>query len=153
MEEAEQRKPEISKKTAQLAIKSRQKLMGEKGEISLIEVLLLPGKGKDEWRKQELDKLSQKEVEGCSFRPQTLNYQSNNVQETHGDKCIDLFSKKPIGWFKDQNVKTSDDMEFEKVEKELKFKPQVNAGVLQSETNVQAIKGMDKVMERMNKAR
>lgn len=58
MEEAEQRKPEISKKTAQLAIKSRQKLMGEKGEISLIEVLLMPGKGKDEWRKQELDKLS-----------------------------------------------------------------------------------------------
>jgi hypothetical protein len=51
-------------------------------------------------------------------------------------------------------VKSRDDIEFEKYEADLKFAPAINKGVKESEIeNVHAVKGMDKVMERMNKAR
>jgi len=46
--------------------------------------------------------LDQREVEDCTFAPKTLNYKGNKVKVmgvTHGDKCIDLYSMKPKGWF------------------------------------------------------
>lgn len=97
-------------------------------------------------------------MDGCTFKPQTLDYVSTGQhrQSTHGDKCIDLYSTKPKGWFKDKPTKDSNDYEFEKATEECTFTPriidptQVDSG---SGSNVQNIRGVDKQMDRMIKAR
>ena len=51
-------------------------------------------------------------------------------------------------------MKHTNDYEFDKMRDDCTFKPQINYGVTQEEEqNVQNIKGMDKMMDRMNKAR
>jgi hypothetical protein len=80
--EQESRRPTISKETTEMALKSRQKLMGTNNnkEVSLIDIFLVPIKRSDEeWRKRELEKLSNKEVEGCTFTPETINYRTDRV--------------------------------------------------------------------------
>jgi len=73
-------------------------------------------------------------MEGCTFSPETLNYKSNIHKSggvTHGDRNLDLYAKKPKGWFKDQKQKTTEDYELE----------------------IDEIPGMDKVRDRMERAR
>lgn len=46
-------------------------------------------------------------MENCTFTPEsyTLNYKGNSNKtggETHGDRNLDLYAKKPKGWFKDR---------------------------------------------------
>lgn len=42
-------------------------------------------------------------------------------QSTHGDKCLDLYSTKPKGWFKEKHYKTNDDYDFEKSKEDCTF--------------------------------
>ena len=62
---------------------------------------------------------------------------------------------KPKNWNKETLNKTSNDYEFEKSKDECTFSPKINKEMSTEEihTNVNAVKGMDKVMERMRKAR
>ncbi len=105
----EDTKPQISKKTAQIANQKRQKLVGEGKEINLIEILLHPGKRQERIQALEETK-NENELKECSFKPKTLKYKgSAMMKETSGDKCIDLFSKVGQGSIRDKHTKTSNE--------------------------------------------
>lgn len=117
-----QSKPQISMKTTKMAENARKKMMGDKKNVNLVEILLHPSKGKDEWIETQKKHIENKEVEGCTFRPQTLDYHTQGArQATHGDKCLDLFSSRPKGWFVEKQVKTTDEQEYEKFKEECTF--------------------------------
>ena len=63
---------------------------------------------------------------------------------------------KQKGWFKDKEFKSTYDLEFEKHKEECTFKPSINdpsnLQVLQ-DGNVEQIRGVNKTMERLAKAR
>jgi hypothetical protein len=73
---------------------------------------------------------------------------------TYGDKCIDLYSRIKKDQYKDKQNKSHADYEFERMKDECLFTPKINDGTeIQSEIEVHQVKGMDKIMERMTKAR
>ena len=103
-------------------------------------------------------------MEGCTFSPETLNYKSNIHKSggvTHGDRNLDLYAKKPKGWFKDQKQKTTEDYELERSQADLKFAPQINDPEIVEKrlqknkqgNKIDEIPGMDKVRDRMERAR
>jgi len=58
-----------------------------------------------------------------------LNYKGSAHKSnaaTHGDRNLDLYSKKPKGWFKEKGQKTSEDYEIERGREELTFNPMIN---------------------------
>lgn len=118
-------KPKISEKTAKLAENKRRKLLGNRGNASLVEILLIP-KNNEAALVQKRKQLEEKEVEGCTFAPKTLNYHSTVQRETHGDKCLDLYASKPKGWAREKGLKTRDDYEYDKHKEELTFRPMIN---------------------------
>ena len=123
-------KPDISEKTTMLADKKRKKLLGGKdtAQVSKVEIFLLPkvDESKIKLKKQQLE---QKEMQGCTFSPETLNYKGSAQKSggvTHGDRNLDLYSKKPKGWFKDRKQKTKEDYEIERGGEDLTFAPVIN---------------------------
>ena len=81
---------------------------------------------------------------------------------THGDRCTDLYSLKKKGWFKERENKKTEDVEIEKSQSELKFKPEtINYEKVVKKLEKQKgqppqidyIPGMDKVRDRMERAR
>jgi hypothetical protein len=68
---------------------------------------------------------------------------------------MDLYSRVKKNQYKDKINKTKDDYEFEKMQEHLKFAPKIKAveEIEQSEIEVSQVKGMDKIMDRMQKAR
>ena len=85
-----------------------------------------------------------------------MDYQTTGQRETHGDKCIDLYSSKPKGWFKEKAYKTAVDYDFEKSKDSCTFAPKINdPSQMQNlgDQNVDAIRGVDNTMDRMQKAR
>ena len=153
-----QDKPHISEKTAQLAQKKRQELLGG-ADVKQVDIFLMPkvDPAKLEAKKKEL---KDKEQEGCTFSPVTINYKGSDQKVTHGDRGKDLYSKKPVGWFKDRGSKTEADYEFERAEKELTFSPQIipddklrQVSRQLAVSKAHTIKGLDKVRDRMERAR
>lgn len=152
-------KPYISNKSAQLAENKRRKMLGERAHnANLVEILLIP-KHNEAYLEEQRKALHDKEVDGCTFAPKTIDYSSTSGQqrETHGDRCLDLYSSKPKGWFKDKETKTMADFEFEKGQEDCLFRPKINdpstLEALNEDANVDQIRGVDKVMDRMVKAR
>src|SRR4051812_2470022 len=96
-----------------MAENKRKKMLGDREGASLVEILLIP-KHNEEYLEEKRKAMKEREVEGCTFAPKTLDYQTQQQRETHGDKCIDLFQSRPKGWFKDKEYKSSDLYEFEK---------------------------------------
>jgi hypothetical protein len=146
----------VSEKSAKLAENKRKKLLGDRQGASLVEILLIPKHNEsklDEQRKQQKDK----EVEGCTFTPQTLKYQGSAQQQTSGDRCLDLYMSKPNGWVKEKGLKTRDDHDYERHKDELTFKPQIKGDAYHQDINVDAnvdqIRHVDKFKDRMEKAR
>lgn len=45
---------------------------------------------------------------------------------THGDRNLDLYSKKHKGWFKERGQKTKEDYEVERGKDDMTFNPQIN---------------------------
>jgi hypothetical protein len=131
-----------------------------------VDIFLIPkvDPAKIEAKKKELDDRDMKE---CTFLPETLNSKKWNKkhpdepQVTHGDRCIDLYSKKPKGWFAERGHKTAEDYEFERSKEELTFSPSLNdhekvQNRLEknfASPKVDQIRGMDKVRDRMERAR
>ena len=71
---------------------------------------------------------------------------------------MDLYSSKPKGWFKEKQMKSQDEYELEKAKDEYQFRPKINdpsavEEILNTDANVDSIKGVDKVMNRMVQAR
>jgi len=102
-----------------------------------------------------------KETDECTFVPKTINYKGHKkqtlMQATHGDRCQDLYSLKPQGWFVSRGEKTHDDYDYERSKEDLTFSPLINdpekvANSLQR-SKVDSIRGMDKVRDRMERAR
>lgn len=144
-------KPKISEKTAKLAAQKRAKVHG-KQNISIVELLLTPAQNQEPLEKIKNEK-SEKEVEECTFKPKTLHYNSG-AQPSHGDKCLDLYSRVPKGVYKDKRMLTKEEYEFERAKEELTFVPKINEGVPQEEgVPTHQIRGVDKQMERLQKAR
>ena len=154
-------KPKISQKTTDLAVKKRGKLLGgiDATQVRQVDIFLIPkmDKGKIEAKKKELE---DREVEGCTFTPTTLNYRTSKTQVTHGDRCMDLYSRKQKGWFKERGHKTQEDYEFERSKGDLTFSPQINdpeqvqrLAKNRESRKVDTIRGMDKVRDRMERAR
>ncbi|TNV85929.1 hypothetical protein FGO68_gene4527 [Halteria grandinella] len=155
-------KPEISDKTSRLADKKRTKLLGgvDPSQVTKVDIFLIPkvDQSKIEAKKKELQ---DREVKDCTFNPVTNNYKNNASKVTHGDRCIDLYSTKQKGWFAGRTEKTMEDYEFERSKEDLKFKPEINnpEQVQRLVTKnfdakkVDGIRGMDKVRDRMEKAR
>lgn len=121
-------RPEISQKTAKLASIKRAKLLEGKdaSQVKSVDIFLIPkvDQTKIEAKKKQLE---DREVQDCTFAPKTLNYKGSTKNGvTHGDRCMDLYAKKPKGWFREKGEKTHDDYEYEKSKDELKFKPTIN---------------------------
>ena len=141
-----------------MAENKRKKLLGDNAgdNVSLVQILLIP-KHNEEYMESKRKELKDREVDGCTFKPQTLDYQTSAQKQTSGDKCLDLNSLKPSGWIKDKVYKTSVDYEFERNKEDCTFKPQINDAQTVQEAlhneNVQQIRGVDKVVDRMQKAR
>ena len=118
-------KPDISKKTSILAEKKRQKLLGgvDTSQVTKVDIFLIPklDQAKIEAKKKQLE---DKEFAQCTFAPKTLNYSGNDGGKvSHGDRCIDLYSTKNRGWFRERGEKTQEDYEFERSKQDLSFKP------------------------------
>ena len=58
--------------------------------------------------------LKNKEVDGCTFKPETLTYTQTGVSSTSGDKCLDLYKRKQKGWFMEKAQKSAQDYDYEK---------------------------------------
>ena len=67
---------------------------------------------------------SENEVEQATFSPITLNY-AGRPQLTHGDKCLDLYSRVQTGSYARKNIEERD-AEFENAKEECNFMPQIN---------------------------
>lgn len=160
-------KPEISEKTSKLADKKRTKLLGgiDVSQVKQVDIFLIPklNQAKIDAKKKQLD---EREMKDCTFAPQTLDYKGtaqrpiiNNV--THGDRCKDLYSTKHKGWFKEKSEKTMEDYEVERSKDEMNFKPLINDPEVVKQKfeknfekrKVDSIKGIDKVRDRMERAR
>ena len=89
-------KPTISDKTNAMAMRKRQKMLGENTNVTIVELLLQPTEKNEHLEKQRSDK-KKKEEEECTFKPKTLTYHSGAQQTTHGDKCLDLYSRTQKG--------------------------------------------------------
>ena len=72
--------------------------------------------------------LNERQFDGCTFRPQTINYNVGNKlpEESAGNKNETLYMTKSKGWFKDKELKTTHDLEFERHQLECTFKPTIN---------------------------
>jgi hypothetical protein len=69
-------------------------MLGDKKDITIIDILLVPKKNNTGWLENKKKELEDKEHSDCTFKPKTLNYQGmGQREETHGDKCLDLFSR------------------------------------------------------------
>lgn len=119
-------KPNISEKSQQLAMKKRQKMLGNKN-VTLVEVLLHQTETQD-YLEQVRKEKEQKVNEECTFKPKTLTYHSG-AQATHGDKCLDLYSRTQKGQYKEKIGKSQTDYEYEKAQQECTFVPKINQGV------------------------
>ena len=101
-------KPQISNKSQKLAENHRRKVFGDKPITNSVEIFLQP-----KHNQSELDEkkrfLKEKQLEGCSFRPKTLDYDqgARTNQESAGNKNETLYMSKPKGWFKDKEFKST----------------------------------------------
>ena len=112
---------------------------------------------KIEAKKKELN---EREFKDCTFSPQTINYKGHGAKVTHGDRGKDLYSKKPVGWFKDRGSKTQEDYEYERSKSELTFSPEIipddklkHVSRQLAVSKAHTIRGLDKVRDRMERAR
>ena len=120
--------------------------------VSQVEIFLKP-KHNEDYLEEQRKALKEREVDGCTFKPETLDYKgAGQRQSTHGDKNIDLYASKPKGWFKDKPIKSTDEVIFDACKEDCTFRPKINDGSTMQqaeETNIQQVKGLDKVMDRM----
>jgi hypothetical protein len=63
-----QLKPQISDKTSKLADNKRKRLLGDRPNASLVEILLIP-KHNEQELEEKRKQLKDREVEGCTFKP------------------------------------------------------------------------------------
>ena len=114
--------------------------------------------------KEKQQQQIEKELSGCTFTPETLKYKGGAYKSggvTHGDRNLDLYSKKHKGWFVQKGQKTKEDYEMERGKQEMTFNPVINDPEviekrLQKNKDVNKIDyipGMDKVRDRMERAR
>ncbi len=59
----------------------------------------------------------------------------------------------PKGAIAEKKQKSTNDYQYEQQKEECTFKPNINKGVKQGKTNLSNVKGMERVMDRMNKAK
>ncbi len=72
-----------------------------------------------------------------------------------------MYSKKPKGWFKERGQKTKEDYEIERGKEDLTFTPNINDPSVvekrlqkqKAQNKVDYIPGMDKIRDRMERAR
>jgi hypothetical protein len=101
-------------------------------------------------------------MKDCTFSPQTLDYKgaSKNQRLTHGDRNIDLYSMKKPGWFIERSKKSIETNERENQE-EFSHIPKTNDAEVvkrklereKQNRKIDYIPGMDKVRDRMERAR
>lgn len=116
MDERDPHKPTISQKSHALAEKKRKEKHGDKQNVNIVDILLTPIQQTDpDWIESQRKQLDDKHHDGCTFRPQTLDYSGNGVKEsTHGDKCLDLYTRVPKGKYAEKQMKSTQEYEFEK---------------------------------------
>ena len=61
----------------------------------VVDQLLLKQKVMEEKKKDKAQKIieAREYDEAATFKPVTLNYENRGVQPTHGDRCLDLYSR------------------------------------------------------------
>jgi hypothetical protein len=69
-------KPVLSEKTQAMALKKRQKMLGEKKDNVTIVELLLHNNDKNDYLEKQRQEKEQKTLEECTFKPKTLTYHS-----------------------------------------------------------------------------
>lgn len=163
--------PVISDATQNYAEKYRQRIAdnydGEK--ITVLDILTATT-NKQQWIEETKKELEEKEKVNCTFKPKTNNYNprgqrvdvnqapmstsSYGMNEGTGDKCFDLYQLSIVKR-KEKQDKTSEEVEFEKSEKELTFQPNLykkknQAAKKNHKVNQRSV--MDNI-ERMRKAR
>jgi len=74
----------------------------------------------------------------CTFKPVTLDYVGVGVKEapTHGDKCLDLYSRVKKDQYKEKQNKSHVDYEFERMQEECLFTPKINSEEVPHEIEV-----------------
>ena len=87
-------------------------MAGGRENVSLVEILLHPTQQRSaEWIENQKKAQSESIQGGCTFKPVTLDYQPmGGVREpTHGDKCLDLFSRVKKSQYKEKQNRTKND--------------------------------------------
>jgi hypothetical protein len=129
LENRDSHKPLTSEKNNQLAENKRRKITGGREGVSHVEILLHPIEQRSaEWVENQRKAQENSIQGGCTFKPQTLDYQPmGGVKEpTHGDKCLDLYSRVKRSQYKEKQNKTKNDYEFGVQEQECTFAPKIN---------------------------
>lgn len=124
VDKALQKKPTLSAKTIEYAEKRRYKM--QTSDCDVVEQLYRKNTMMQEKKKMRANDIKQAEEidEEATFRPKTLNYEGQ-AQPTHGDKCLDLYSKVKPGQYAKRNIQEPD-AEFEKQKNDCSFKPIIN---------------------------
>lgn len=103
---------------------------------------------------QEIEWIQQLDPE-ATFKPKTNNYVSSSQQLTHGDKCIDLYSRVKAGSYARKNNQEVD-VEFESNKEECFFTPQINefgSHMRRPDQNLEEIKGVKEKCQQLKKGR
>lgn len=145
--------PSISNRTKVIAERKRKKLgIVESGDI--VEKLLDPNANRP--KQERLERLRKtlrdKENKEMTFKPKIINVKLETQSKVQtGNKNLDLYNmalNKPL-----KNDIPTDEVEFQKSRKECKFKPDTYKPAPKPSHNAPTIKGMDKLLSRLQKGR
>ena len=91
----------------------------------------------------------------ATFAPVTINYTGSRPQLTHGDKCLDLYSRVRPGQYAKKNIEERD-AEFENARVECNFMPQINPDgsyLAKPDQTLDQIKGVKEKLDQQAKGR
>lgn len=90
-----QEAPLISARSKKIAEEARKKLLGENSSQDIVTQLYEKEKVRSQQKQLLAQEIAQRSLENdqSTFKPQTNHYSSGKQVVTHGDRCLDLYSR------------------------------------------------------------
>lgn len=122
-----QEAPLISARSKKIAEEARKKLLGENSSQDIVTQLYEKEKVRSQQKQLLAQEIAQRSLENdqSTFKPQTNHYSSGKQVVTHGDRCLDLYSRVKPGVYAAKNNVATDEAEFKKQEKECTHTPRL----------------------------
>lgn len=145
-------KPEITKKSADLARSNRLKFHADEEKHDIVAVIYareVVKQALNQTKAEEMLRQKQEtELAECTFKPK-IQPVFNIPEPTHGDRNHDLHSKIKMGAFTAKHDKDAEEFEYERNFKECNHRPTINGKILPSERSLNEIIGADKKIKQM----